>query len=56
MERIGDESDWVREEAVIAMLRIGSPAALPALEEALYDPDRYVRIYAEEALKRLKRG
>ncbi|MGD8277690.1 MAG: HEAT repeat domain-containing protein, partial [Gemmatimonadota bacterium] len=48
-----DEAVPVRRDAVIALLRIGSPAARPALERAVADPDREVRIYATEALKRL---
>jgi len=54
MERIGDPETWVREEAVIAMRRIGSPEAIPALERALEDEDRYVRICGVEASKRIE--
>lgn len=54
MERIGDPETWVREEAVIAMRRIGSPEAVPALERALEDEDRYVPIYGAEASKRIE--
>jgi HEAT repeat protein len=51
--RLADESAPVRREAVIALLRIGSPEARPALERVLGDPDWEVRVYAAEALKRL---
>jgi HEAT repeat protein len=45
----------VRREAVVALLRIGSPRARPVLEDARRDEDWEVRIYAAEALKRLPR-
>jgi protein-S-isoprenylcysteine O-methyltransferase Ste14 len=48
-----DESVPVRRDAVIALLQIGSPEARPALERALADPDREVRIYAAETMRRL---
>jgi HEAT repeat protein len=51
-----DENEEVRREAVIALLRIGSPEARQALEGALADEDFEVRLYAEEALKRLPVG
>lgn len=52
---LDDESRSVREEAVLSLLRIGSPGARPALERALTDEDAQVRLYATEALKRLPR-
>lgn len=52
---LADESDWVRQEAVVALLRIGSPQAVDMLTELLAGEDAYeVRIYAEEAVKRLR--
>ena len=42
-----------RREAVVALLRIGSPEGRPVLERALEDEDWEVRVYAAEALKRL---
>jgi HEAT repeat protein/protein-S-isoprenylcysteine O-methyltransferase Ste14 len=54
---LADESDWVREEAVVALLRIGSPQAVRMLTELLTEEDDYeVRIYAEEAVRRLREG
>jgi len=50
---LNDQDPRVRREAVLALLRIGSPSARPALEQALADPDYEVRIYAAEALDRL---
>ena len=52
-ERLEDRSPEVRHEAVIALLRIGSTTARPALERALADEDWSVRVYAAEALNRL---
>jgi HEAT repeat protein len=52
---LSDEEPAVRREAVIALLRIGSPLARPALERATEDDDWETRIYAAEALKRLRR-
>lgn len=54
VDALTDEEPWVRQEAVITLLRIGSPAARPALEDMVDDPDYEVRIYAAEALDRLK--
>jgi protein-S-isoprenylcysteine O-methyltransferase Ste14 len=51
--RLRDPADAVRREAVVALLRIGSARARPALERALTDDDWEVRVYAAEALKRL---
>jgi HEAT repeat protein len=52
-ERLGDPDPAVRRSVVIALLRIGSPAARPALRLATRDADREVRVYAFEALKRI---
>ncbi len=55
--RLNDEAEAGRREAVVSLLRIGSPAApRPALERALDDDDWEVRVYAAEALKRLPRN
>jgi HEAT repeat protein len=54
---LADESDWVRQEAVVALLRIGSPQAVDMLTDLLASEEDYeVRIYAEEAVKRLREG
>jgi HEAT repeat protein len=52
-QRLNDEAEAVRREAVIALLRIGSPSARPTLERVADDDDWEVRVYAAEALKRL---
>ena len=53
---VADEEQWVREEAVIALYRVGAPEVVPALRLAQEDEDRHVRMYAAEALKRLMGG
>jgi HEAT repeat protein len=52
-QQLNDEAEGVRREAVVALLRIGSPSARPTLERAADDDDWEVRVYAAEALKRL---
>lgn len=51
--RLGDERPEVRRDVVIALLRLGEPAVRPLLDRATSDPDREVRVYATEALKRI---
>jgi hypothetical protein len=47
----------IRIKAVMALVRLGDPAAIPALEEvAVNDPHHYVRGEAENAVKTLKQG
>jgi hypothetical protein len=53
VQALQDESAWVRQSAVIALIQIGSPDAREALEAATHDDDWEVRVYAEEALKRI---
>ena len=53
LDAMEDEAQRVRQDAVVALLRIGSPLARPALERALTDEDFEVRLYAAEALKRI---
>lgn len=48
-----DPDPAVRRSVVVALLRTGSPEAREALRVARDDPDREVRIYASEGLKRL---
>jgi len=55
-DRLKDESAHVRRETVVSLLRTGSPHARPLLESVLSDEDFEVRVYAEEALKRLTTG
>ncbi len=47
------EDVQVRRAVAVAFARIGSSDAEPALRAAITDPDREVRIYAAEALRRL---
>ncbi len=49
----GDESSEVRWAAAIAMGGIGNPAGIPALVDALRDPDKYVRYGVSLALDEL---
>lgn len=54
VERLTDEKAWVRRSTVAALLKIGSPESCEALERASRDDEDWeVRLYAEEALKRL---
>ncbi len=55
VERFGEEDVRVRRSIVVALLKIGSDRAIGLLETALEDGDREVRLYAAEALKRLRR-
>jgi len=50
---LSDEEQWVREEAVIALYRIGTAEVIPFFEGAISDEDRHIRMYAEEAVERL---
>jgi HEAT repeat protein len=54
VERLNDEEPWVRRNAVIAILQIGSPSARGALSRMTDDDDWEVRVYAVEALRRLQ--
>jgi HEAT repeat protein len=53
IEALRDESEKVRRAAVLALMEIESEKAVDALTEALGDDDFEVRMYAEEALKRI---
>lgn len=54
IERQESEEVHVRRSIIVALLRIGSDRARGALEKALRDKDREVRLYAAEALKKIK--
>mgnify|MGYP001029600185 CR=1 FL=1 len=54
MARFDGEEVHVRRSIVVALLKIGSERAIGTLEAALGDADREVRLYASEALKRLR--
>jgi HEAT repeat protein len=43
----------VKREIMVAFLKIGSPKTVSALKKALNDEDHEVRIYAQEALKKI---
>ncbi len=55
IERLHDESDWMRRQAAWALGMIGTPAveAVPALSTALRDPDWQVRLLAAVALRKI---
>lgn len=44
----------VRKEAAIALGTLASPEALPALQQALDDPDREVSIQAQRAISKIQ--
>jgi HEAT repeat protein len=50
-----DEYSDVRKEAAIALGNLENADALNALQQALDDPDRDVSIYAEKAIKKIRR-
>jgi hypothetical protein len=54
MARFEGEEVHVRRSIVLALIKIGSERALGTLEAALSDGDKEVRLYAAEALKRLR--
>ena len=53
--RLRDEKPYVRINAATALMKLGPAAAeaVPALAEALRDPDRYARAFATLALQRI---
>ncbi|HIM11907.1 TPA: phytanoyl-CoA dioxygenase, partial [Candidatus Poribacteria bacterium] len=54
-ERLTDDEDLVRRNAALSLARIGknASAALPALSEALYDDNHFVRAFSLQALERI---
>ncbi|MBN1938500.1 MAG: HEAT repeat domain-containing protein [Candidatus Aminicenantes bacterium] len=54
MNTFTGEEVHVRRSIVVALLRIGSTAARGTLEAALNDEDKDVRLFASEALRRLR--
>jgi HEAT repeat protein len=50
-----DEYSDVRKEVAIALGNLENAQALNALQQALDDPDRDVSIYAEKAIKKIRR-
>jgi len=46
----------VRRAVVLALMEFRSEKTIPALREALMDTDFEVRIYTEEALKKIRGG
>jgi HEAT repeat protein len=53
MAALKDEDFKVRKSAARALGQIGDAKAIPALKEAMNDPDYTVTKYAEDALDRL---
>jgi HEAT repeat protein len=56
IELLKDNSSLVRQEAILILARIGAPAreAMPALGQALNDPDEQVRARAVTALRQIE--
>lgn len=56
IELLQDENSIVRQEAILILARIGGPAksAVPALQQALNDPDEQVRARATTALRQIE--
>jgi hypothetical protein len=56
IELMQDQNSIVRQEAILILARIGGPArsAVPALQQALKDPDEQVRARATTALKQIE--
>jgi hypothetical protein len=56
IELLKEENSVVRQEAILILARIGGPAksAMPALQQALNDPDEQVRARATTALKQIE--
>jgi hypothetical protein len=56
VELMKDNNSIVRQEAILILARIGSPArqAIPALQQALSDPDEQVRARAATALRKIE--
>jgi hypothetical protein len=56
VELMKDDNSIVRQEAILILARIGSPArqAIPALQQALNDPDEQVRGRAATALRKIE--
>lgn len=55
LSRSANDADYgVRENAVVALARIGAEAGLPAIVADLSDPDRGVRIHTMRALTRFR--
>ena len=54
-ERLTDDEDLIRRNAALSLARIGkkASAALPALSEALYDNNHFVRAFSLQALERI---
>jgi HEAT repeat protein len=48
-----DANPEARETAVVLIDRINDPSAVPALEEALKDRNKQVRLNAKQALKKM---
>lgn len=55
IKALTDEYSDVRKEAAIALGNLDNTQALNALQQALDDPDRDVSIYAERAIKKIRR-
>lgn len=53
VERVNDEADLVRHQAVLSLGRIGSVGSIPALIEALDDPSHHVRKAAQASLAKI---
>ncbi|HUU45310.1 MAG TPA: HEAT repeat domain-containing protein [Acidobacteriota bacterium] len=54
IDRLNDEQPLVRRSVVVALMKIGSTDAFDALQRATLDEDWEVRVYAAEALRRLR--
>jgi hypothetical protein len=56
IELLQDQNSIVRQEAILILARVGGPArsAVPALQQALNDPDEQVRARATTALKQIE--
>jgi len=56
IELLKDDNSVVRQEAILILARIGGPAraAIPALQQALNDPDEQVRARATTALRQIE--
>jgi protein-S-isoprenylcysteine O-methyltransferase Ste14 len=55
IERFEGEDVHVRRSIIVALLKIGSERALDTIEKGLLDDDREVRLYAAEALDKIRR-
>jgi HEAT repeat protein len=51
---LADEYSDVRKEAAIALGNLSNPAAMPALQQSLDDPDKEVTIFAQKAIQKIQ--